>query len=128
MSVLFSDLLLPGWSQGDGAMTGLGDVTTITGTGDDFALPCHNADPELFFSEDSMQVAVAKQLCRSCPMAQACLEGALSRSEPCGVWGGELFEAGAVIAAKRGVGRPRTRTLGESSTSVDEEQELVRAS
>jgi WhiB family redox-sensing transcriptional regulator len=128
MSVLFSDLLLPGWAQGDGAMTGLGEVTTLTGTGDEFALPCHSSDPELFFSEDSTQVTVAKQLCGTCPMVQACLEGALSRAEPCGVWGGQLFDGGLVIAAKRGVGRPRTRTLGESSRSVSQDRELVRAS
>ncbi|MEY4197621.1 MAG: hypothetical protein RLZZ477_206, partial [Actinomycetota bacterium] len=27
--------------------------------------------------------------------------------EPCGVWGGELFEEGSVIAEKRLPGRPR---------------------
>jgi len=35
------------------------------------------------------------------------LQGALSRKEPCGIWGGELFEDGVVIAAKRLPGRPR---------------------
>ena len=35
-----------------------------------------------------------------------CLEGALSRQEPAGVWGGELFEDGQVIAKKRKAGRP----------------------
>jgi WhiB family redox-sensing transcriptional regulator len=35
-----------------------------------------------------------------------CLEGALSRQEPAGVWGGELFEDGRVIAKKRKAGRP----------------------
>jgi len=40
-------------------------------------------------------------------MKAACLEGALSRQEPCGVWGGELFSEGAVIERKRKAGRPR---------------------
>ena len=41
------------------------------------------------------------------PSRRECLEGALSRQEPCGVWGGELFEEGVVIAEKRLPGRPR---------------------
>ena len=36
-----------------------------------------------------------------------CLEGALERREPWGVWGGEIFDAGHVIARKRARGRPR---------------------
>jgi hypothetical protein len=34
------------------------------------------------------------------------LEGALERREPCGVWGGQLFVNGAIVAAKRRRGRP----------------------
>lgn len=122
VSVLFSELLVPGWAEskegidGGEAMIGLSDVTCVTGGGDEFTLPCHTADPELFFSEESVQIAIAKKMCGGCPMQKACLEGAISRGEPCGVWGGELFEGGQIIAAKRGVGRPRTRTLDESST------------
>ena len=37
----------------------------------------------------------------------ACLAGALGREEPWGVWGGEIFERGAVIPRKRPRGRPR---------------------
>lgn len=99
MTVLFSELLVPGWA--DGEMIGLNDVTG------DVSLPCHTSDPELFFAEDVMSISVAKSLCGGCPMKQACLEGALSRQEPCGVWGGELFVDGLAVAAKRGVGRPR---------------------
>ncbi len=128
MSVLFSDLLVPGWAEGDSAKIGLADVTSMTGNGDEFTLPCHTADPELFFSEESVQVAIAKRMCGTCPMKSACLEGALSRAEPCGVWGGELFESGQVIAAKRGVGRPRTRTQDESSTFELQSDQLVQAS
>lgn len=128
MSVLLSELLLPGWAEGSEALIGLDAVTSVTGSGDEFALPCHSADPELFFSDELERIARAKQLCRSCPMVAACLEGALSRAEPCGVWGGQLFEGGLVIAAKRGVGRPRTRTLDGSSTSDLLDEELVRAS
>ena len=48
MSVLFSELLIPGWAE-DGSKTGLGDVTGAYGSDIAFNLPCHTADPELFF-------------------------------------------------------------------------------
>jgi len=68
--------------------------------------PCRS-DPELFFAEAPQDVLLAKTLCGMCPVRQACLAGALQRAEPCGVWGGELFLRGAIIAAKRARGRPR---------------------
>jgi WhiB family redox-sensing transcriptional regulator len=40
-----------------------------------------------------------------------CLEGALSRQEPAGVWGGELFEEGRIIAKKRKAGRPTLKGI-----------------
>lgn len=49
----------------------------------------------------------AKRICAPCPVRQLCLAGALQRAEPWGVWGGEIFEAGAVLAQKRPRGRPR---------------------
>jgi WhiB family redox-sensing transcriptional regulator len=36
-----------------------------------------------------------------------CLAGALARREPWGVWGGQIFERGTVVARKRPRGRPR---------------------
>ncbi|WP_147915399.1 WhiB family transcriptional regulator [Ruania zhangjianzhongii] len=68
--------------------------------------PCWS-DPDLWFAEHSDRVETAKQLCRECPVRQACLEGALARREPWGVWGGEVFERGRVQPTKRGRGRPR---------------------
>jgi WhiB family redox-sensing transcriptional regulator len=114
MTVLFSELLVPGWAS-EGNKIGLGDVTGIFGSDIAFTLPCHNADPDLFFSEKYQETALAKSLCGGCPVQPQCLAGALSRQEPCGVWGGELFEDGAVIAQKRTVGRPR---LGQSRTAA----------
>ena len=112
MTVLFSELLVPGWAD---EMVGLADVT-----GADLSLPCHNSDPEVFFSETSDQIALAKSLCAGCPMIAACLEGALSRKEPCGVWGGQLFDDGQVVAAKRTVGRPRINREVASVTELPE--------
>jgi WhiB family transcriptional regulator, redox-sensing transcriptional regulator len=70
-------------------------------------IPCRSNDPELWFAEQSAQVELAKALCRECPLVAGCLAGAIERQEPWGVWGGEVFVAGAVVATKRGRGRPR---------------------
>ncbi len=35
-----------------------------------------------------------------------CLEGAIDRREPWGVWGGQLLVNGKILATKRGRGRP----------------------
>lgn len=61
---------------------------------------------DLFFSEDLHDIARAKHLCVTCPVRRPCLEAALERQEPCGVWGGELFVNGQVLAHKRRRGRP----------------------
>lgn len=70
-------------------------------------VPCRSRDPELWFAESPAGVDQAKQLCQECPLRQACLDGALDRREPWGVWGGELFLKGKTVAKKRGRGRPR---------------------
>jgi WhiB family transcriptional regulator, redox-sensing transcriptional regulator len=62
---------------------------------------------DLFFSEDIGDIARAKSFCAECPVRTECLDAALTRQEPWGVWGGELFLSGAVIARKRPRGRPR---------------------
>ena len=61
---------------------------------------------ELFFSEDLYDIARAKFICRSCEVREVCFDGAKARREPWGVWGGELFVNGKVIAQKRRRGRP----------------------
>jgi WhiB family redox-sensing transcriptional regulator len=68
--------------------------------------PCQS-EPDLFFSEDPEDLRLAKALCGHCPARSACLAGALQRGEPWGVWGGELFQDGRIIADKRRRGRPR---------------------
>ena len=69
-------------------------------------LPC-TGDPELFFAEAPSDVEAAKALCQGCRIRVACLEGALDRREPWGVWGGELLLRGTVVPRKRPRGRPR---------------------
>jgi WhiB family redox-sensing transcriptional regulator len=70
-------------------------------------LPCRSTDPELFFAESPADVETAKAVCTTCTIREACLSGALERKEPWGVWGGELFVQGVVVARKRPRGRPR---------------------
>lgn len=69
--------------------------------------PCRWNDPELWFAEQAERVEEAKALCRGCPLVRSCLAGAVERAEPWGVWGGEVFVDGVVVARKRGRGRPR---------------------
>jgi WhiB family transcriptional regulator, redox-sensing transcriptional regulator len=69
-------------------------------------LPCTD-DAELFFAEAPSDVEMAKALCQGCRIRVACLEGALERREPWGVWGGELLLRGTVVPRKRPRGRPR---------------------
>jgi hypothetical protein len=60
----------------------------------------------LFFSEELQDIARAKQICAKCPVLVDCLEGAIERREPWGVWGGQLFLNGKILQSKRRRGRP----------------------
>jgi WhiB family redox-sensing transcriptional regulator len=69
------------------------------------------ADPRssytpLFFSDEPLDMARAKAICSSCVARAHCLAGAITREEPCGVWGGEIFVDGVPVAEKRRRGRP----------------------
>jgi WhiB family transcriptional regulator, redox-sensing transcriptional regulator len=61
---------------------------------------------DLFFSDELADIAAAKAICATCPLVVPCLEGALERREPAGVWGGQLFVNGRVLPKKRRRGRP----------------------
>ncbi len=74
---------------------------------DGSGIPCRDYDAELWFAESPDDVEFAKSLCTGCPMRAACLSGALDRQEPWGVWGGQLFIQGVIVARKRPRGRPR---------------------
>lgn len=60
----------------------------------------------LFFSELIPEINEAKAICQQCPLLEPCLRGAIVRREPAGVWGGQLFVNGRIIAQKRKRGRP----------------------
>ncbi|MFD6395156.1 WhiB family transcriptional regulator [Nocardia sp. NPDC060249] len=76
------------------------EVTTKT-------LPCRGGNPDLWFAESPTDLEQAKELCAACPIRKGCLTAAIDRAEPWGVWGGEIFDQGVVIARKRPRGRPR---------------------
>jgi WhiB family redox-sensing transcriptional regulator len=84
------------------------------GIDDDSDLPCRREDPDLWFAENPRDLDRAKDFCIDCPLRTACLAGALDRREPWGVWGGEIFERGTVIARKRPRGRPRKTDAARS--------------
>ncbi|WP_132991960.1 WhiB family transcriptional regulator [Gordonia zhaorongruii] len=73
--------------------------------------PCQSTDTDLWFADEPHHLEEAKALCRECPLQQPCLEVALERSEPWGVWGGEIFDGGTIIARKRPRGRPRKNAV-----------------
>lgn len=71
------------------------------------AIPCRDNEAELWFAERPEDVELAKSLCGDCPIRAQCLASALERSEPWGVWGGQLLVQGVVVGRKRPRGRPR---------------------
>lgn len=80
-------------------------------------LPCRR-DPDLWFAEQPSELERAKALCADCPVKSQCLAGALDRQEPWGVWGGEIFERGSVVARKRPRGRPRKHPRPEAAKTT----------
>lgn len=91
----------------EAAVVALGEFHETASRVDDGRLPCRVSNPELWFAETPADVEFAKALCQECPVRTLCLDGALERREPWGVWGGELFLRGEVIPRKRPRGRPR---------------------
>lgn len=96
------------------------------GVGLETELPCRQYDPDLWFADTPHDLEVAKTLCGACPLRVECLAGAVERAEPWGVWGGEIFERGAVVPRKRPRGRPRKADLERDAASRVEV--LARAS
>ncbi|MGN6608955.1 MAG: WhiB family transcriptional regulator [Jatrophihabitans sp.] len=81
-------------------------------------LPCRVEDAELWFAETPAELEQAKSFCAGCPARAVCLAGAIERREPWGVWGGEIFDRGEIIARKRPRGRPRKTDSTTGSSEV----------
>ncbi|MFC7485408.1 WhiB family transcriptional regulator [Knoellia sp. CPCC 206453] len=69
--------------------------------------PCQVHTDDLWFADAPDDIALAQALCQGCPLRRSCLEGALERGERWGVWGGQIFHDGSIVARKPSVGRPR---------------------
>lgn len=95
---------------GGALATGLGTLLDAAPRAE-LELPCRSGDADLWFAEAPQELERAKGLCVQCPIRAECLAGALSREEPWGVWGGEIFERGTVIPRKRPRGRPSKADL-----------------
>jgi WhiB family redox-sensing transcriptional regulator len=104
----------------DGEQLTLGRLHDQASSVESQGLPCRVYDAELWFAESPSDVEYAKALCFECPVRALCLQGALERREPWGVWGGELFLQGVVIPRKRPRGRPRKDSVeGPVENPVD---------
>lgn len=100
------------------------NLTALLGTGaftQDLSreIPCQQEDPELWFADTPGDVEFAKALCGTCPVQDACLQGAVARREPWGVWGGQLFAAGSPVPGKRPRGRPRKDAAAVAVATVE---------
>lgn len=96
--------------------TGVAELLDAVGT-PELDLPCQSGDADLWFAESPTELERAKVLCGDCPVRETCLAGALARREPWGVWGGEIFERGVVVARKRPRGRPRKNPVIEPAST-----------
>jgi WhiB family redox-sensing transcriptional regulator len=88
------------------------------------SLPARCSDPRgsltgLFFSENPVDILRAKAICMRCEARERCLEAAIERGEPWGVWGGQQLLDGEVVIDRRGRGRPRRHPL-PSPLEIDE--------
>lgn len=105
---------------------GVGELLD-TAASPDLGLPCRSGNADLWFAESPADLERAKRFCADCPVREACLAGALARREPWGVWGGEIFERGVVVARKRPRGRPRKNPVERSVADQRGERAASRA-
>ena len=79
----------------------------------------------LFFSDDDLEVARAKAICRTCTLQADCLAGALERGEAYGVWGGTLLIDGEPVRFARRRGRPPVHRIETVAEEVPIPEHLV---
>jgi WhiB family transcriptional regulator, redox-sensing transcriptional regulator len=63
---------------------------------------CRFASTDLFYPASDADAGPAKAVCGTCRVAEQCLEYALGRREPEGIWGGHTFaERRSVLRRRR---------------------------
>ena len=72
---------------------------------------CAHESPGLFFPSDGVGVEVARRICATCPVKEACLEHALVNRIDHGVWGGASERERRRILKRR-----RTATMEGAGT------------
>lgn len=75
--------------------------------------PCATGPEDLWFAASPGDVEAAKALCRPCRLREPCLEGAVARAEPWGVWGGERWRRARSSRARGRVDVRRAARWGE---------------
>ena len=71
---------------------------------------CIGVDPDLFFPERGASTREAKEVCRNCIVASACLEFALANGEKHGIWGGMSERERRRIRSQRNAARQAALT------------------
>lgn len=72
----------------------------------------------LFFSDEDLDIARAKAICRTCALSATCFENALARNEAYGVWGGTLLIDGEPVTFARRRGRPPVHRIETVADAV----------
>ena len=72
---------------------------------------CRGIDAMIFYPASDEEALPAKAICGECPVRETCLEYALHRREPSGIWGG------ATEAERRRIIRGRRRHARATVTS-----------
>lgn len=63
---------------------------------------CTQTDPETFHPLPGGSPRQAKRICARCPVTDECLQYALDRREPNGVWGGKTAEERRALTRRAG--------------------------
>ncbi|MYV97624.1 WhiB family transcriptional regulator [Streptomyces sp. SID3343] len=91
---------------------------------------CRRSDPELFFprATDQRRIRQAKELCRLCPVRQACLDSALVCEDADGIRGGltadERGPQHKAVADRRDLGRVKA-VLNGLDTHLNKQERTV---
>jgi len=76
---------------------------------------CIGLDVDDFYATVGASVEPARRICNGCPVRRACLDEAINRGEPHGLWGGMTPGQRHREAKRRGIAVPV-----ESDSDVDE--------